>query len=63
MWKTIKDYVMTCDICSRSKVPRHRPYGLLSLLLIPKKPWSTISMDFTNLPNSKTFDSIIVVVD
>jgi hypothetical protein len=23
MWKTVKDYVTTCDTCSRSKIPRH----------------------------------------
>jgi hypothetical protein len=64
MWKTVKDYVTTCDICSRSKVPRHRPYGLLRPLPILKKHWFLISMDFiTNLPNSKAFDSIFVVVD
>jgi hypothetical protein len=46
MWKTVKDYVTTCDICSRSKASHHRPYGLLRPLPIPKKPWSLISMDF-----------------
>jgi hypothetical protein len=64
VWKTVKDYVTTCDICSRSKVPRHCPYELLRPLPIPKKPWPSISMDFiTNLPSSKAFDSIFVVVD
>jgi hypothetical protein len=64
MWKTVKDYITTCDVCSRSKVPRHHSYGLLRLLSISKKPWSSISMDFiTNLPSSKAFDSIFVVVD
>jgi hypothetical protein len=56
--------VTTCDICSRSKVPRHRPYGLLCPLPIPKKPWSLVSMDFIiHLPSSKAFDSIFVVVN
>jgi hypothetical protein len=64
MWKTVKYYVTTCDICSCSKIPCHRPYGLLCPLPIPKKPWSSISMDFiTDLPSSKAFDSIFVVVD
>jgi hypothetical protein len=64
MLKTVKDYVITRDICSHSKVPRHRPYGLLRPLQIPKKPWSLISMDFIrDLPSSKAFDSIFVVVD
>jgi hypothetical protein len=64
MWKSVKDYVTTCDICSRSKIPRHRRYRLLCLLPIPNKPLSSISMDFiTNLPSSKAFDSIFVVID
>lgn len=64
MWKSVKEYVTTCDICSRSKIPRHRPYGLLHPLPIPEKPWSSISMDFiVDLPPSAGFDSIFVVVD
>ena len=64
MWKSVKEYVTTCDICSRSKIPRHRPYGLLRPLQIPEKPWKSISMDFiVDLPPSKGFDSIFVVVD
>jgi hypothetical protein len=64
MWKTVKDYVTTCDTYSRSKIPRHRPYGLLQLLSIPETPWTSISMDFiVDLPKSKSFDSVFVVVD
>jgi len=64
MWKTVKDYVTTCDTYSRSKIPRHRPYGLLQPLPIPETPWTSISMDFiVDLPKSKSFDSIFVVVD
>jgi hypothetical protein len=62
--KTVKDYVTACDICSRSEVPCHHPYGLLCPLPIPKKPWSLISINFIiDLPSSKAFDSIFVVVD
>ncbi len=64
MWKTMKDYVTTCDTCSRSKIPRHQPYGLLQLLPILETPWTSISMDFiVDLPKSKSFDSVFVVVD
>ena len=64
MWKTIKDFVLSCDICSRSKNPRHLPYGLLQPLPIPKRPWFSISMDFiVDLPPSNSYDSILVVVD
>ncbi len=59
-WRT----VTMCDTCSRSKIPRHRPYGLLQPLLIPETPWTSISMDFiVDLPKSKSFDSVFVVVD
>lgn len=64
MWKDVKEFVTSCDICSRSKNPRHRPYGLLQPLPIPHRPWSSVSMDFiTDLPLSNSFDSIFVVVD
>jgi hypothetical protein len=64
IWITIKDYVTTCNICFCSKAHYHRPYRLLRPLPIPKKPWSSISMDFIiDLPSSKAYDSIFVVVD
>ena len=64
MWKSVKEFVTTCDIYSRSNFPRNRPYGLLRLLEISKKPWTSISMDFiVDLPPSKGFDSIFIVVD
>ena len=60
----MKEFVSSCDICLRSKNPRHRPYGLLQPLPIPHRPWSSLSMDFiTYLPPSNSFDSIFVVVD
>ena len=58
------DYVHTCDVCCRSKIPRHRPYGLLQPLPIPIGPWKSISMDFiTNLPISKGYHAILTMVD
>jgi hypothetical protein len=64
MDKFIAKYVKTCDVCSRSKAPRHRPFGLLQPLPIPDKPWESISMDFiTDLPKSSSYDSILVIVD
>jgi hypothetical protein len=64
MWKDVKEFVIFCDICSRSKTPRHRPYGLLQPLHVPHHPWSSVSMDFIIiLPPSNSFDSIFVVVD
>ena len=64
IWKDVKNFVTSFDICSRSKSPRHRPYGFLQPLPIPRRPWSSVSIDFiTDLPSSNSFDSIFVVVD
>ena len=60
----IEDYVRSCDVCCRSKIPRHQPYGLLHPLPTPTGPWKSISLDFiTDLPLSKGYDAILTVVD
>ena len=56
--------VRSCDTCARNKVVRHAPYGLLSPLPIPTRPWSSVSLDWiTDLPPSYYHDAILVVVD
>ena len=60
----VADYVDTCNICCRSKIPRHRPYYLLQPSPIPIGPWKSICLDFiTELQESKGFDAILTVVD
>src|SRR6266850_4281312 len=60
----VKSYVSSCTNCARTKAPRHKPYGKLKQLLIPDKPWNSISMDFIeHLPSSDGFTAILVVVD
>ena len=66
----VRLYCRECDICQRVKAKRHMPYGLLSSLPQPKRPWGEISMDFvTGLPPCKNpaggpdFNAILVVVD
>ena len=66
--KDVTEYCQTCDICQRTKAPRHRPYGELSSLPVAVRPWKELSMDFiTGLPPSKyrgfVYDSILVIVD
>ncbi|MBW0574314.1 hypothetical protein O181_114029 [Austropuccinia psidii MF-1] len=60
----IKDYVSSCQQCSRSKKIHHKKFGLLKPLQIPSGPWISLSMDFiTQLPLSNNLDSILVAVD
>jgi hypothetical protein len=64
LWKYVKKFVGSYDVCVQMKNPCHRSHGFLQPLPIPYAPWSPIFMDFiTNLPPFNSFDSILVVVD
>jgi len=64
MRQFIKEYINTCDTCSRNKSPRHKPHGKLHPLSIPPVPWSSVSMDFiVELPMSDEYNAIYVCVD
>lgn len=38
MKKAVKDHVKSCDVCQRTAVKRHLPYGLLSSFPVPSRP-------------------------
>src|SRR5258708_39829119 len=60
----VKDYVASCATCACTKSVRHKPYGKLKQLLIPSRPWLSISMDFIKpLPVSEDFSIILVVIN
>src|SRR5882724_3779866 len=60
----IKNYCKLCSTCSHAKPVCYKPYRLLKQLLIPKKPWNSISVDFIEkLPQSSSYTSILVIVD
>ncbi|MBW0535443.1 hypothetical protein O181_075158 [Austropuccinia psidii MF-1] len=64
MTQFIKDYVASCQQCSRNKNIQHKKFGLLKPLPIPNGPWICLSMDFiTQFPLSNCFDSILFIVD
>ncbi|MBW0551449.1 hypothetical protein O181_091164 [Austropuccinia psidii MF-1] len=64
MTQLIKDYVSSCQQCSRSKNINHKEFGFLKPLPTPNGPWICLSADFiTQLPLSNSFDSILVIVD
>ena len=61
----VRDYVLGCSACQRTKVERVRKSGLLQPIDIPEMKWECVSLDFvTALPRVRGgFDSILVVVD
>ncbi|MBW0557211.1 hypothetical protein O181_096926, partial [Austropuccinia psidii MF-1] len=64
MTQFIKDYVSSCQQCSRNINIHHKKFGFLKPLPIPNGPWIGLSMDFiTQLLLSNSFDSILVIVD
>ncbi|MBW0488653.1 hypothetical protein O181_028368 [Austropuccinia psidii MF-1] len=64
MTQFIKDYVSSCQQCSRNKNTHHKKFSLVKHLHNPNSPWIYLSMDFiTEFPLSNSFDSILVIVD
>jgi hypothetical protein len=60
----VKQYVSTCDICSRGKPSRHLKHGELMPLPVPPGPWKGVTCNFvTDLPISNGHDSLLVFVD
>nr|XP_016441632.1 PREDICTED: uncharacterized protein LOC107767225 [Nicotiana tabacum] len=52
----VAQYVKTCLVCQKDKSDRLTQAGLLEPLLVPKRPWKSVSLDFiTGLPKYATF--------
>ncbi|XP_041918478.1 uncharacterized protein LOC121682410 [Alosa sapidissima] len=53
MERDVKRFVDACPTCAQNKPSNQPPAGLLQPLLVPKRPWSHIALDFvTGLPTS-----------
>jgi hypothetical protein len=64
MKKSVQEYIAACEVCAQAKPKHCRLPGLLQPLPVPSHAWHTISLDFIEgLPKSKTFDTILVIVD
>lgn len=65
MARDVKDHVLVCDTCQRTKASRQKGAGLLQPLPVPTHPWQHISMDFmTGLSQTASqHDAMLVFVD
>ena len=68
MQQTIEQYIQNCHMCRRAKAARNTYNGLLQLLLVPKKPWVDVTIDFvTCLPKchayGQIYDTILMIID
>jgi len=62
--RDMRKYYNECDICPRTKAPRHTKHGLLHPFELACNPWTHVSTDFiTDLPESEEATIILVVVD
>jgi hypothetical protein len=60
----VKKYTNRCERCVRMKPSNLAPPRKLRPLELPDIPWTEVTADFTtDLPPSKGFDSLLVVVD
>lgn len=64
----IKQYIQNCYVCRRAKIARDMYNGLFQPLLVPKKLWVNIIIDFvTGLPKchiyGQIYDVIFIVID
>jgi len=65
MFRTIRKYINSCDVCQRCKPSQQSPAGLLQPLPVPDAPWDWLTMDFVvKLPTTPMGnEQCLVIVD
>ena len=63
MKEQIQTYVKHCQKCQQSKVSNQKTSGSLIPLPTPSGPWQDVTVDFTKMPESLSYNYILVVVD
>ena len=57
-----------CSVCQYIAIPWHKPYNKLEPLLVPKRPWQKVSLDFITQLFSlyirqAEYNTILVIID
>ncbi|KAI2659613.1 Transposon Ty3-I Gag-Pol polyprotein [Labeo rohita] len=61
MTRDVTRYIRGCSVCAITSTPRRLPEGKLVPLLLPRRPWSHLGVDFvTDLPASKGYTTSCV---
>ena len=64
MGEDVQAYVKSCLVGQLDKAEKKKMAGLLQPLLIPEKPWQSVSRDFiSEFPKARECKSIFVMVD
>jgi hypothetical protein len=65
MDRSIQNFIRSCITCQKTKDTDSLTSGLLLPLDVPKRPWSSVALDFiTGLPTTDSgFDAILTFVD
>jgi hypothetical protein len=66
----IREYIAACDIYSRTKYRRYKPYRLIKSPDVPDGPWESVAWDFIikllelkELISNAQYDSILIIID
>jgi len=57
--RLVKEYVVSCDTCQRTKYSNKPPLGQITMLHVPARPWTDITMDFLKMSPVFTYCSTI----
>jgi len=55
----VKEYVSSCDTCQRTKYSNKPPLGQVTMLHVPTRAWTDITMDFLKMSLVYTYCSTI----
>ena len=68
MDRDVNQYISTYAVCQKTKARRHKPYGELSSLPQPSRPFTEVTLDFIvglllSKQGASVYDVILVIVD